>query len=349
MSELKREEMTGLAPEEIGERFEPLGLPRYRARQVFHWIHRHRAGSFGDMTTLPKELRSKLERHFRVGLPERITRTDRGPDGSRKQLFRLSDGTVVETVEIPGPGGLTACVSSQAGCRYDCAFCATPLGGFSRSLGAGEIAGQVLALEEPVRRIVYMGMGEPLANYRNVVKSVRLLTHPEGYALPPRRITISTVGLVPLIDRLADERLGVRLAVSLTAADGKKRAELMPIEKKFPLDSLVTSAARFAEKSRSRVTFEYVLLAGINDGDEDARALVRLLSPLPCKVNLIPFNRVDSLPFSPPSEERIDRFLSMLTPSLTVTVRRSAGREIDGACGQLRLRSMGGLKKEAER
>jgi 23S rRNA (adenine2503-C2)-methyltransferase len=182
-------------------------------------------------------------------------------------------------------------------------------------------------------------MGEPLANFRNVVKSVRLLTHPHGFALPPRRITISTVGLVPLIDRLAAERLGVRLAISLAAADDEKRAKILPIAASYPLDDLLAAGMRFAEASKSRVTFEYVLLDGVNDGESDARSLIARLSPLRCKLNLIPFNPVEELPYRPPSEERIDRFLARLSGRLTVTVRRSAGRSIDAACGQLRLRT----------
>jgi 23S rRNA (adenine2503-C2)-methyltransferase len=290
------------------------------------------------MTTLPLDLRRSLEERFSVGIPERAGLSEPGSDRSRKFLLRLADGTEIETVKIAGEDGVTACVSSQAGCRYGCAYCATPLGGFTRSLAAGEIVGQVLALEEPVRRIVYMGMGEPLANYRNVVKSVRLFTHPHGAAFPARRITISTAGLVPLIDRLAAERLGVRLAISLGSADDAKRASLLPIARSYGLDALLGAARRFAEESGSRVTFEYVLLAGVNDGEEDARALVRRLSPLPSKVNLIPFNPVNALPHRPPSEAAIDRFLARLAPHLTVTVRRSAGRSIDAACGQLRLR-----------
>ncbi|MFH1679788.1 MAG: 23S rRNA (adenine(2503)-C(2))-methyltransferase RlmN [Candidatus Eisenbacteria bacterium] len=333
-----REEWVGLLPEEIEERLRPLGVPRFRASQVFRWIHRHGARGFDSMTNLPMELRESLAARAAVGIPEIAARSEPGEDGSLKVLFRLSDGTGVETVRIAGEDGPTACISSQAGCRYGCAFCATPLGGFARSLRAGEIAGQVLGLGERVRRVVYMGMGEPLANYAAVVKSVRLLTHPHGHALPARRITISTVGLVPLIYRLAEERLGVRLAISLAAATDEKRASLMPIARQHRLDSLLAAASHFSEESGARVTFEYVLLAGVNDTDEDARALVRRLAPLRCKLNLIPFNAVNGLPFRAPSEKVIERFLARLAPRLTVTVRRSAGRSLDAACGQLRLR-----------
>ncbi|MBM3321653.1 MAG: 23S rRNA (adenine(2503)-C(2))-methyltransferase RlmN [Candidatus Eisenbacteria bacterium] len=339
----------GLLPSEIEERLRPLGVPGYRALQVFRWVHRHGARDFEAMTNLPRALRETLAAAAPIGIPAVAARSEPGADGSLKILFRFPEGTETETVRIAGADGLTACVSSQAGCRYGCAYCATPLGGFERSLRAGEIAGQVLGLGETVRRVVYMGMGEPLANYAEVVKSVRLLVHPHGLALPARRITISTVGLVPLIRRLAEEGLGVRLAISLASAIDETRARLLPIARTYDLDSLFAAAARFSETSGSRVTFEYVLLGGVNDGEEDARALIRRLSPLRCKLNLIPYNPVDDLPFGAPAEHAIDRFLARLAPHLTVTVRRSAGRTIDAACGQLRLRARAASPGEPKR
>ena len=289
------------------------------------------------MTNLPLDFRRKLEEHFLIGLPESVVEGEPGADGTRKKLLLLADGEKIETVRIAGADGNTICVSSQAGCRYGCVFCATGLGGFTRSLRAGEIVAQILSEDEPVRRIVFMGMGEPLANYRNVVQSIRILTHQEGSAIPPRRITVSTVGLVPLIDRLAEERLGVRLAVSLTSAIQEKRERLMPVAKRYPLNALLESVRRFARESGNPVTFEYVLLSDVNDSNEDARELARRLGNIRCKVNLIPFNSVESLPFRAPAENRIDAFLSILTGRVTATVRRSAGRGIDAACGQLRL------------
>jgi 23S rRNA (adenine2503-C2)-methyltransferase len=329
-------DLFGLLPDEMEALLRP--LPRYRAAQIFRWIQRHRVFDPMGMTNLPADLKERLAPLVADLLPRDAAVPAESPDGSRKHLLRFPDGTNVEAVRIPGGKGVTICVSSQAGCRYDCAFCATPLGGFLRSLTAGEIVTQVLLSGGEVRRVVYMGMGEPLANYRNVVKSIRVLTHPEGLALAPRRITLSTVGLVPLIERLRREKLGVRLAISLVSAIPEKRARLMPVERRYPLASLLESAHRFAHSGGSPVTFEYVLLAGVNDGAEDAKALIGRLSPIPCKVNLIPFNRVETLPFEPPGEERIERFLAMLSPYLTVTVRRSAGSSIDAACGQLRLR-----------
>jgi len=329
-------DLFGLLPDQWEKLLHP--LPRYRASQVFRWVQRHRVFDPAQMTNLPGEVKERLAPLLAGALPRDAVDPAQSPDGSRKHLFRLPDGTNIEAVRIPGGKGATVCVSSQAGCRYDCAFCATPLGGFVRSLTAGEIVAQVLLSGGEVRRVVYMGMGEPLANYPNVVKSVRVLTHPDGLALPPRRITISTVGLVPQIDRLQKENLGVRLAISLVSALPGKRARLMPVEKRYPLPSLLESARGFARASGLPVTFEVVLLAGVNDGEEDAKALITRLSPIPCKVNLIPFNRVETIPFEPSTEKRMNRFLSLLAPHLTVTVRRSAGRSIHAACGQLRLR-----------
>ncbi|MBN1824942.1 MAG: 23S rRNA (adenine(2503)-C(2))-methyltransferase RlmN [Candidatus Eisenbacteria bacterium] len=339
MEEARKTDLVGSTPEEIGALLSALDEPPYRGTQIFRWIHRHRARSFREMTVLPLPLREALEARFRIDLPRRTERVGPGPDGAVKDLFLLQDGAAVEAVRIAGEDGATLCVSSQAGCRYGCAFCATARGGFRRSLTAGEIAGQLLVQEEPVRRVVYMGMGEPLANYRNTVRSVRLLVHPEGAAIPPRRITLSTAGLVPLIDRLAAEELGLRLAVSLNASNDEIRRRLMPIAERWPIEALLAAADRFARQSGAPVTFEYVLLAGVNDGDEHARELARRLAPIRCKVNLIPFNPVPSLPWRGPTESRIESFLRILAPRLVATVRRSAGSGIDAACGQLRLRT----------
>jgi len=338
MTTMGQPDPAALLPEELVPIVESLGAPCYRASQIFRWIHRHGAADYDSMSNLPSDLRQRLAEELPLRPPVSVDETPPGSDGSRKILYRLADDTEVETVRIAGPDGVTVCVSSQSGCRYGCTFCATALGGLRRSLGAGEITGQITSLGEPVKRIVYMGMGEPLANYRNVTKSIRILIHPEGAAIPPRRITVSTVGLVPLIDRLAAEDLGIRLAISLTSADDAERAALMPIAKSYGLEALLAAAKRFALRAGDPVTFEYVLISSVNDTEEDARALARRLAPLPCKVNLIPFNPVDELPYEAPPEDRIDRFLAILAPRVTVTVRRSAGRSIDAACGQLRLR-----------
>ncbi len=334
-----RPELAGLLPEEIEPILLSLGEPRYRALQVFQWIQKRRVTQFDSMSNLPHALRVALAEKCRVGIPVLREEFSVEKGGSGKYLLRLSDGIEIETVRIPAVDGPTICVSSQAGCAYDCAFCATAIGGLQRSLRAGEIVGQILALTETPKRVVYMGMGEPLANFKSVLQSVRILTHPEGAAIPPRRITISTVGLVPMIDRLARENLGVRLAISLTSAIDEKRDRLMPVNRKFPLPDLLGSASRFASITGSRVTFEYPLMGGVNDGEEDVRALVDRLGPLRCRLNLIPFNQVEELDFEAPPESRVEHFLKKLTPYLNVTVRRSAGREIDAACGQLRIRA----------
>ncbi len=335
---MKRISLHGLLPEEIEEKL-PIGTAPYRSAQLFRWVQKQRALSFDEMTNLPLAFRARAAEIFHLDLPEPAKRSESHRGGSEKTLFRFDDGASAETVVISAPDGDTLCVSSQAGCCYGCRFCATAIGGLIRSLRTSEIIAQFFALSKPPKRVVYMGMGEPLANFGNVVRSIRIITHTDGFALAPGRITVSTVGLVPLIDRLAKEKLGVRLAISLASADDGKRSDLMPVNRKYPVAELLGAAGRFARASGKPVTFEYPLLAGVNDGDDDARLLARKLGPIPCKVNLIPWNRVEELPFAPPDEKRIDRFLRVLSGRLTVTVRRSAGRSIDAACGQLRARA----------
>lgn len=335
---LRKPNILGLLPEEVESLVTERGLPRYRADQIFQWVHKHGARSFEEMTNLPADLRASLPDDLAIFFPENMTTSRAGEDQSQKLLYRMEDGTSIESVRIVQADGVTACVSSQAGCRYDCKFCATARGGFKRSLQAGEIVGQILAMETKPKRIVYMGMGEPLANYRNVVKSIRVLTHPDGFGIAPKRITVSTVGLVPLIKRLSSEYLGVRLAISLTSADDAMRSKLMPINEKFPLAELLQAARDYAQANGDRVTFEYPLLKGYNDSDRDAALLIKRLAPIRCQVNLIPFNPVEGTPFEAPPEARVSAFARALSRELTVTVRRSAGREIDAACGQLQIR-----------
>ncbi len=338
---MERINLLGLLPDEIGEKIAVLGLPSYRASQIFRWVQKLRVTQFEEMKNLPPPLRKELEEQFTLDRPVEVSRSAPPRGKSQKVLYRMSDQIRVETVLIGEEGKETLCLSSQAGCLYKCSFCATAIGGLRRSLRADEMIGQVLAPNSAPKRIVYMGMGEPLANYKNVVQSLRILTHPEGLDMTPRRITVSTAGLAPMIDRLADEELGVRLAISLFSADNAKRSRFMPINQKYPLTSLLKSAARFSRISSHPVTFEYPMIAGVNDGVEDARLLTRKLNSISCKINIIPFNPVSEFPFTPPSEEVLNRFLGILSGRLTVTVRRSAGRQIDAACGQLRLREEG--------
>jgi 23S rRNA (adenine2503-C2)-methyltransferase len=325
-----------------------VGEPRYRATQVLAWVHRKGGESFEAMSNVSRSLRAKLAADFTIGRLAPAVVAD-AADGTRKLLFRLPGErpASVESVLIPqferadgARDRLTLCISSQAGCGMGCVFCATARMNLVRNLTPGEIVGQVragraLAAPRVVTNIVFMGMGEPLANYEAVRTALELLTAEWGYAISPRRITVSTVGLVPLIPRLIAETR-VNLAVSLTATTDAQRERLMPIDKRYPLAALLGACRALPLPRRKRITFEYVLLAGENDADADARRLVRLLHGLPSKVNLIPFNPFPGAGFTPSPRERIVRFQSILrTYGLNATIRESRGQDIQAACGQL--------------
>ncbi len=330
------------APEE----WELGGGPSYQHRILREWVFAKRAPSFEVMSSLPLSLRKELAGRYRLRSLRAVRRLQNG-DGVRKLLWELEGGEAVESVLIPSEadpasGRLTLCLSSQVGCAYRCAFCASGLLGFRRNLSSGEIVEQLLQAEEAAGRridnLVFMGMGEPLANWDSVLRSLRLLTAPWGFAMSPRRITVSTSGLVPEIRRLADEPLAVGLAVSLHAASDPLRSRLMPVNRKYPLPLLLEACEEYSRKKRQRITLEYILLAGVNDSDEEAERLGRIARGLRAKVNLIPYNRVDSLPWDRPSPTRVDRFERLLQEGgCRVTVRRRKGEEIFAACGQLRL------------
>jgi len=324
------------------------GEPPYRARQILAWVHRRGAESFDAMSNLSRGLRAKLAADFTIGrlVPALVAEAS---DGTRKLLFRLPGDrpASVESVLIPqferadgARDRLTLCISSQAGCGMGCAFCATARMGLIRNLAPAEIVGQVragraLAAPRPVTNIVFMGMGEPLANYDAVRTALDILTAEWGYTISPRRITVSTVGVVPAIRRLVEETR-VNLAVSLTATTDGQRAHLMPVNRRWPLAALLETCRALPLPRRKRITFEYVLLAGENDADADARRLVRLLHGLRSKVNLIPFNPFPGAGFRPSPPERIERFQAILREhGLNATVRESRGQDIQAACGQL--------------
>jgi 23S rRNA (adenine2503-C2)-methyltransferase len=324
------------------------GEPPYRARQILAWVHRRGAASFDEMSSLSRGLRSRLAADFAIGRLAPALVAD-ASDGTRKLLFRLpcDRPASIESVLIPqferadgARDRLTLCISSQAGCGMGCGFCATARMGLLRNLGAAEIVGQVragreLAAPRPVTNIVFMGMGEPLANYGAVRTALDVLTAEWGYAISPRRITVSTVGLVPAIRRLVEETR-VNLAVSLTATTDAQRARLMPVNRRWPLAALLETCRALPLPRRKRITFEYVLLAGENDSDADARRLVGLLHGLRSKVNLIPFNPFPGAGFRPSPPERIERFQAILREhGLNATVRESRGQDIQAACGQL--------------
>jgi 23S rRNA (adenine2503-C2)-methyltransferase len=318
-----------------------LGAAPFHARQIYRWIYRKGVTEFAEMTDLSRDLRAGLAAACYVATPA-VIRTEVSVDGTTKVLLRLADGRDIEAVYIPDTPAQTFCLSTQAGCAMRCAFCLTGKMGLIRHLTAGEIAGQarVLARElgmlDRAFNIVLMGMGEPLHNYDRTMKALRMLTAKEGLALPPRRVTLSTVGIVPAIERLASEPFMPNLAISLHATTETQRNELVPVNQRYSLASLLAACKRLPLGRRRRITFEYVLLEGVNDTAEDARRLGRLVGSLEAKINLLPLNEAPGIPFTRPSEARVDAFARALAArGLTVSVRKSRGRDIRAACGQL--------------
>jgi 23S rRNA (adenine2503-C2)-methyltransferase len=317
------------------------GEERFRARQIFGWIYKRGVSDLQAMTDLPRELRAALHEEFTLSTPQ-IDRRDRSADGTEKFLMRLGDGRLIESVFIPDTPAMTFCISTQVGCAMACAFCLTGRMGLARNLTAGEIVGQVrvlagaLGFRDTAFNIVLMGMGEPLHNYDETMKALRILCDPEGLAVPPRRITLSTVGLLPQLERLAKESIMPNLAISLHAPTDVQRGELVPINRKYGVEEIIAACRRFPLKKRSRITFEYVLLAGVNDRAEDARRLAKLLRGMKAKINLIPLNAAAGIPFERPSDEAIDAFARIVAGmGVDVSVRKSRGRDIRAACGQL--------------
>ena len=327
------------------------GCERFHARQLYRWIYGRGVTDFERMTDLSRALRGQLEADFALTTP-RVVGDDRSVDGTRKFLLELSDGRRIESVFIPDTPSMTFCISTQVGCAMGCDFCLTGKMGLVRNLTAGEIAGQVRVLaaatgllDQPFN-IVLMGMGEPLHNYEHTMKALRMLHSEHGLAVSPRRVTLSTVGIVPGLERLAREPLMPNLAISLHATTEEQRTMLVPPNRKYPLADILDTCRRFPLKKRNRITFEYVLLDGVNDTSEDARRLVRLLAGIRAKVNLIPLNPAPAIPYDRPSDARVDRFAQILADRhLTVSVRKSRGRDIRAACGQLIVE--GGIKKSA--
>jgi 23S rRNA (adenine2503-C2)-methyltransferase len=320
-----------------------LGWPKFRAQQLRDWIYRKRVVRFEEMTNLSKSDRALLESRAAVGEFE-PARRQRSADGTQKFLFRLPDGQEIEAVLIPDEDRNTLCISTQVGCTLDCTFCLTGTMGLIRNLKAHEIVDQVLWMQnhmEPdqhLTNVVLMGMGEPLANYREVEEALKRLTHPKMVGLPPRRITLSTSGLVPQIKKLGESGLNVNLAVSLNATTNAVRDRVMPaINKRYPLETLLRACRDYPLPPRRRLFFEYVLLKGVNDTEADARRLLQLLKGLRCKVNLIPFNEYPGSPYARPDDETVLRFQAILLKArFNAFIRKSRGRDILAACGQLR-------------
>jgi 23S rRNA (adenine2503-C2)-methyltransferase len=321
-----------------------LGEPAYRAGQLYAWLYRRRARSLDEMTDLSRTLREKLAAAHDLRWPEVVERS-RSTDGTVKYLFRLDDGATIESVYIPEERRRTICISTQAGCPLKCGFCLTGIAGYKRNLKPWEILGQVAAVmsEAPVERkawnIVVMGMGEPLLNYDATVHALRILMDPEGFAVAPKKLTLSTVGILPALEKLMEEPVRPNLAISLHAPNAPLRAELMPIEQKYRLEDVIAAAQRYPIPRGGMVTYEYVLLGGVNDRPAHARELAKLLRGQRAKVNLIPLNPAPDIPFSPPAPQAVDEFAGILAAAhITVSVRRPRGQDILAACGQLHLK-----------
>ncbi len=333
--------------------------PGYRVGQLLEWLYARRASTWDEMTNLPRTLRESLREAYLLQWPE-LARKQGAQDATQKFLWRLADGALIESVLIPASPGLygeasdrrTLCVSTQVGCAYGCKFCASGLDGFKRNLAVEEIVNQVLAIERGegkpdapadarvVNNLVIMGMGEPLANYDNLLKALRILNAPWGGKIGARKITVSTSGLAPQIRRLADEPAQFRLAISLHGATDEIRARIMPVNKKYPLKELTSACEYYQEKKGRMITLEYILIAGVNDALDQTPPLAALARRLGAKVNLIPYNNVEGLPWVRPEEAAQEAFLAALeAEGVSATLRREKGHDIDAACGQLRLKT----------
>ena len=325
--------------------------PPYRATQIAEWLYGKRAQSWEAMTDLPRALREKLAGEFTLQQLE-IVRVLGSADTTRKFLFRLADASLIESVLIPASPALygersdrrTLCASTQVGCAYGCKFCASGLDGFSRNLRPNEIVDQIMAVEgaskEKIDNIVFMGMGEPLANFENLMSAIRIINAPWGLGIGARHITVSTSGLAPQIRMLADEPLQIRLAVSLHGASDEVRSQIMPVNRRYNLETLLEACDYYFAHKKQRLTFEYILIQGINDTDDQARLLARHARRLSAKINLIPYNTVEGLEWSRPSRNRQETFLAILKHhGVSATLRREKGHDIAAACGQLRLQT----------
>ncbi|PYJ69691.1 MAG: 23S rRNA (adenine(2503)-C(2))-methyltransferase RlmN [Verrucomicrobia bacterium] len=340
--------------EELQRELQELNEPAYRAGQIIDWLYKKRAVAFEEMTDLPQPLRARLVERFSIGKID-IIRVLGSRDTTRKFLFRLSDGNLIESVLIPASPASrdcgraksdrrTVCVSTQVGCAYGCKFCASGLEGFSRNLGANEIVDQIITIErsseEKIDNLVFMGMGEPLANFDNVMRAIRIINAPWGLGIGARHITVSTSGLAPQIKKLAHEPLQIRLAISLHGATDQVRNQIMPINRRYNIETLLSACDFYVARRKQRLTLEYILIADVNDSDDQAHLLAAHTRRLGAKVNLIPYNTVEGLPWSRPSRNRQEKFLSILRGhGISATLRREKGGDIDAACGQLRLQT----------
>lgn len=343
----KKKDIRALTKEQLQQFFVSQGDKSFRGTQVYEWLWGKGAHSFEDMTNISKDTRRMLNENFVIN-HIRVDQMQRSSDGTIKNAVKLHDDLTVESVLIPTPSRTTACVSSQVGCSLDCKFCATAKLKRMRNLNPDEIYDQVVAIDnesrlyfdKPLSNIVFMGMGEPLMNYNNVLKAIEMITSPEGLGMSPKRITVSTSGVPKMIKRMADEEVKFKLAVSLHSAIDEVRTSIMPFNATFPLDDLREALEYWYAKTKSRITYEYVVWKGINDSRRDVDALVRFCKNVPCKVNLIEYNPIGDDQFMQAPEETTNMYVRELERNgITCTVRRSRGKDIDAACGQLANKS----------
>jgi 23S rRNA (adenine2503-C2)-methyltransferase len=345
--EIKKKDIRALSKDELRNFFEQKGDKAFRGNQVYEWLWNKGAHSFDDMTNISKDTRKMLESNFVIN-HIKVDQLQRSADGTVKNAVRLHDGLIVESVLIPTAKRTTACVSSQVGCSLDCKFCATARLKRMRNLNPDEIYDQVVAIDKesklyfdrPLTNIVFMGMGEPLMNYNNVLKAIDKITSPEGLGMSPKRITVSTSGVPKMIKKMADDEVKFKLAVSLHSAIDEVRTSIMPFNATFPLSDLREALEYWYSKTKNRITYEYVVWEGINDTKKDVDALVQFCKFAPSKVNLIEYNPIDDGEFQQASSQALNLYISVLEKNnITVTVRRSRGKDIDAACGQLANKS----------
>ncbi|MBE5840398.1 MAG: 23S rRNA (adenine(2503)-C(2))-methyltransferase RlmN [Butyrivibrio sp.] len=338
-------DIKSLSLSELEESIKELGEPKFRAKQLYEWMHVKKARSYDEMTNISKSLKEKCIEHYDYTALQVVDVQKSKIDDTQKFLFGLSDGNVIESVFMKYKFGNSVCISSQVGCRMGCRFCASTIDGVVRNLEPSEMLDQIYAISretgEKISRVVVMGSGEPLDNYDNLLKFIKLLTDENGMNMGQRNLTVSTCGIVPNIYRLADEELSINLALSLHASNNEKRKKLMPIAEKYSIDEVLDACRAYFDKTGRQLTFEYSLVSGVNDTDEDAAELSKLLEGINAVVNLIPVNPIKERDFKPTDRSGALAFKNKLEKSrINVTIRREMGRDIDGACGQLRRRHL---------
>ena len=340
---MNKKDIRSYSMKELKMEMEAIGEKAFRAKQVYEWLHVKLVDSFEEMTNLSKALREKLDANYEIPTVKMLERQESKLDGTNKFLFQLQDGNMVESVLMKYKHGNSVCISSQVGCRMGCKFCASTLDGLERNLRSSEMLGQIYQIQkisgERVSNIVIMGTGEPMDNYDNFVKFIQLLTDENGLHISQRNVTVSTCGIVPNMKRLAEEKLQITLALSLHGSNQEKRKSLMPVANKYDLSEVLEACDYYFEKTGRRISYEYSLVHGVNDTEEDAAELIALLKHRNCHLNLIPVNPIKERSFEKPSKKSAENFKLKLEKSgINVTIRREMGSDIDGACGQLRRR-----------